>query len=54
MLTLILIRITLTPELLDRAYSAHTKALIVQHTYGIAQDMEPILKWAASKGVPIK
>ncbi len=43
----------LNPELLDRAYTAQTKALIVQHTYGIAQDMEPIMKWAASKGIPI-
>src|SRR3989339_214772 len=43
----------LNPRLLDSHYSNKTKALIIQHTYGIAQDMAPILQWAKEKNIPI-
>jgi len=43
----------LDPDLLDQACSAATKALIVQHTYGFAADMDRIMNWAEARGLPI-
>lgn len=43
----------LNPALLDSAVSDRTRAIIVQHTYGIAQDMEPVLQWASKRGLPV-
>jgi len=43
----------LDPALLDRHYTARTRALVVQHTYGISQRMEPVMEWAASRGLPV-
>lgn len=43
----------LSPQKLESCYTENTKALIVQHTYGIPCDMDPIMEWADSKGIPI-
>jgi perosamine synthetase len=43
----------LDPKQLDRAFSPRTKALIIQHTYGIAQQMFPVMKWAEGKKLPV-
>lgn len=43
----------LNPASLDGLYTPRTKALIVQHTYGISQDMGPVMVWAKAKGLPV-
>jgi len=43
----------LNPQLLDSLYSKRTKALVVQHTYGIAQKMAPVMAWAKSHNIPV-
>ncbi|MFH0921322.1 MAG: DegT/DnrJ/EryC1/StrS family aminotransferase [Fibrobacterota bacterium] len=43
----------LDPGKLDSLLTPRTKALIVQHTYGIAQNMGPVLDWACRHNLPI-
>ncbi|MBL8026574.1 MAG: DegT/DnrJ/EryC1/StrS family aminotransferase [Fibrobacteres bacterium] len=38
---------------LEKAYTHKVKAVIVQHTYGIAQNMDEIAAWAFDKGIPV-
>ncbi len=40
-------------KLLDASYTNKVKALIIQHTYGIAQNMDMVQEWAVSKNIPI-
>ena len=43
----------INPVLLDSCLSRKTKALIVQHTYGIPADMDPIMQWAQKKNIAV-
>jgi len=43
----------LDPALLDAERHDDVAAIIVQHTYGIPCEMEPIESWAQARGVPI-
>ncbi|GBD06525.1 dTDP-3-amino-3,4,6-trideoxy-alpha-D-glucose transaminase [bacterium HR21] len=44
---------TLNPELLPRAISARTRALVPVHLFGHCAEMEPILAIARSAGIPV-
>ncbi len=44
---------TLDPAALDDVISSRTKALIVQHTFGIPADMAKVVRIAREKGIPI-
>jgi perosamine synthetase len=41
----------INPELLEKAFSSHTRALIVQHTYGIPCKIDEIKSWAAERNI---
>jgi len=43
----------LDPDLLDRAVTPNTRALIVQHTYGYPADMDRIMAWAKQRQIPV-
>ncbi|MFH0922130.1 MAG: DegT/DnrJ/EryC1/StrS family aminotransferase [Fibrobacterota bacterium] len=43
----------LNPALLDAHLTPKTRALIIQHTYGIAQNMGPVLDWTGRNNIPI-
>jgi len=43
----------INPSELDRNLTGATKALIVQHTYGIPMDMNHVLKWANKNNIPV-
>src|SRR5262245_11802012 len=44
---------TLDPELLQRAITPRTKAIIPVHLFGQAADMDPILEIARGRGLPV-
>jgi dTDP-4-amino-4,6-dideoxygalactose transaminase len=44
---------TMNPELLQRAHSARTKAIIPVHLYGQTADMAPIMGFARSHGLQV-
>ena len=41
------------PDLLDQAVTPRTKALIVQHTYGVPAQLDRITDWASARDLPI-
>lgn len=43
----------INPEHLEQLECQKPAALIVQHTYGIPCDMEPILAWASARGISV-
>lgn len=43
----------INPEHLEQLECRERAVLIVQHTYGIPCDMEPILAWASARGIPV-
>lgn len=47
------LRLTMNPEDLDRKLGPRTKAVIVQHTFGIPADMPKLMRIADGAGVPI-
>jgi dTDP-4-amino-4,6-dideoxygalactose transaminase len=47
------VRMTMDPDLLERAITARTKAIIVVHLYGQPADLSAILPIARAHGVPV-
>jgi len=45
--------LTMNPKLLEGAITKKTKAIIVQHTFGIPSDMEKIMKIANANNIPV-
>lgn len=43
----------INPSELDKHLTESTKALIVQHTYGIPADMNPVLQWADKNNISV-
>ena len=43
----------LNPTLLESAFSSRTRALIIQHTYGLPCYLNRILPWAVQKGISV-